>query len=109
MTTHLLGCRSNHYNDHGTAQGGFYEKIRVTNRVEFCGRCRCTRPGLHSITAVAAEFTMKFGTATFNESQHQYIKFKRTAPNFRSTAAALTYFGWFAAVCGASRLRDTAM
>jgi TRAP-type C4-dicarboxylate transport system substrate-binding protein len=26
-------------------------------------------------SAPAAEFTMKFGTATFNESQHQYIKF----------------------------------
>src|ERR1700741_771432 len=25
--------------------------------------------------ASAAEFTMKFGTATFNETQHQYIKF----------------------------------
>jgi TRAP-type C4-dicarboxylate transport system substrate-binding protein len=27
----------------------------------------------------AAEFTMKFGTATFNESQHQYIKFYKEA------------------------------
>jgi TRAP-type transport system periplasmic protein len=29
--------------------------------------------------AAAAEFTMKFGTATFNESQHQYIKFYKEA------------------------------
>ena len=27
----------------------------------------------------AAEFTMKFGTATFNETQHQYIKFFKEA------------------------------
>lgn len=30
-------------------------------------------------SAVAAEFVMKFGTATFNESQHQYIKFYKEA------------------------------
>lgn len=30
-------------------------------------------------SAVAAEFTMKFGTATFNESQHQFIKFYKEA------------------------------
>jgi TRAP-type C4-dicarboxylate transport system substrate-binding protein len=29
--------------------------------------------------ANAAEFTMKFGTATFNETQHQYIKFFKEA------------------------------
>ncbi len=29
--------------------------------------------------AAAAEFTMKFGTATFNETQHQYIKFYKEA------------------------------
>ncbi len=29
--------------------------------------------------AAAAEFTMKFGTATYNESQHQYIKFYKEA------------------------------
>lgn len=29
--------------------------------------------------ASAAEFVMKFGTATFNESQHQYIKFYKEA------------------------------
>ena len=29
--------------------------------------------------AAAADFTMKFGTATFNESQHQYIKFYKEA------------------------------
>lgn len=29
--------------------------------------------------APAAEFVMKFGTATFNESQHQYIKFYKEA------------------------------
>jgi len=29
--------------------------------------------------ATAAEFTMKFGTATFNETQHQYIKFYKEA------------------------------
>ena len=29
--------------------------------------------------AGAAEFTMKFGTATFNETQHQYIKFYKEA------------------------------
>jgi TRAP-type transport system periplasmic protein len=29
--------------------------------------------------ATAAEFVMKFGTATFNESQHQYIKFFKEA------------------------------
>jgi TRAP-type C4-dicarboxylate transport system substrate-binding protein len=29
--------------------------------------------------ATAAEFTMKFGTATFNETQHQYIKFFKEA------------------------------
>jgi len=34
--------------------------------------------GGHS-PAVAAEFTMKFGTATFNESQHQFIKFYKEA------------------------------
>ena len=32
-----------------------------------------------SLPAAAAEFTMKFGTATFNESQHQYIKFYKEA------------------------------
>jgi TRAP-type C4-dicarboxylate transport system substrate-binding protein len=30
-------------------------------------------------SATAAEFTMKFGTATFNETQHQYIKFYKEA------------------------------
>jgi TRAP-type C4-dicarboxylate transport system substrate-binding protein len=30
-------------------------------------------------SATAAEFVMKFGTATFNESQHQYIKFYKEA------------------------------
>jgi TRAP-type C4-dicarboxylate transport system substrate-binding protein len=30
-------------------------------------------------SAGAAEFTMKFGTATFNETQHQYIKFYKEA------------------------------
>ena len=30
-------------------------------------------------TVAAAEFTMKFGTATYNESQHQYIKFYKEA------------------------------
>jgi TRAP-type C4-dicarboxylate transport system substrate-binding protein len=30
-------------------------------------------------SAAAAEFTMKFGTATFNETQHQYIKFFKEA------------------------------
>jgi TRAP-type C4-dicarboxylate transport system substrate-binding protein len=30
-------------------------------------------------TASAADFVMKFGTATFNESQHQYIKFYKEA------------------------------
>jgi TRAP-type C4-dicarboxylate transport system substrate-binding protein len=29
--------------------------------------------------AAAAEFTMKFGTATFNESQHQFIKYYKEA------------------------------
>lgn len=29
--------------------------------------------------AAAAEFTMKFGTATFNDTQHQYIKFYKEA------------------------------
>jgi len=29
--------------------------------------------------AAAAEYTMKFGTATYNESQHQYIKFYKEA------------------------------
>src|SRR5688500_12612587 len=29
--------------------------------------------------AVAAEFTMKFGTATFNDTQHQFIKFYKEA------------------------------
>ena len=29
--------------------------------------------------AAAVEFVMKFGTATFNESQHQYIKFYKEA------------------------------
>jgi TRAP-type transport system periplasmic protein len=29
--------------------------------------------------AAAADFTMKFGTATFNETQHQYIKFYKEA------------------------------
>jgi TRAP-type transport system periplasmic protein len=32
-----------------------------------------------SLPAAGAEFTMKFGTATFNESQHQYIKFYKEA------------------------------
>jgi TRAP-type C4-dicarboxylate transport system substrate-binding protein len=31
------------------------------------------------LPAGAAEFTMKFGTATFNESQHQFIKFYKEA------------------------------
>ena len=30
-------------------------------------------------TASAAEFTMKFGTATFNDTQHQFIKFYKEA------------------------------
>jgi len=30
-------------------------------------------------SAVAAEFTMKFGTATFNETQHEYIKLYKEA------------------------------
>ncbi len=30
-------------------------------------------------SAAAADFVMKFGTATFNESQHQYIKFYKEA------------------------------
>ncbi|MGA7488703.1 MAG: TRAP transporter substrate-binding protein [Xanthobacteraceae bacterium] len=34
---------------------------------------------LASSPAPAAEFVMKFGTATFNESQHQYIKFYKEA------------------------------
>ena len=29
--------------------------------------------------AAAADFVMKFGTATFNESQHQFIKFYKEA------------------------------
>jgi C4-dicarboxylate-binding protein DctP len=32
-----------------------------------------------SPNAAAADFVMKFGTATFNESQHQYIKFYKEA------------------------------
>src|SRR6266478_5125248 len=49
-----------------------------------CGGARC----LAAITllgsaifspAAAADFVMKFGTATFNESQHQYIKFYKEA------------------------------
>jgi TRAP-type C4-dicarboxylate transport system substrate-binding protein len=32
-----------------------------------------------SIPAAAADFTMKFATATFNETQHQYIKFFKEA------------------------------
>ncbi len=32
-----------------------------------------------SLPASAAEFTMKFGTATFNDTQHQYIKFYKEA------------------------------
>ena len=35
--------------------------------------------GLAFAPASAAEFTMKFGTATFNETQHQYIKFYKEA------------------------------
>jgi TRAP-type C4-dicarboxylate transport system substrate-binding protein len=31
------------------------------------------------VSALAAEFTMKFGTATFNDTQHQYIKFYKEA------------------------------
>jgi TRAP-type C4-dicarboxylate transport system substrate-binding protein len=34
---------------------------------------------LAAAPAVAAEFTMKFGTATMNESQHQYLKFYKEA------------------------------
>jgi TRAP-type transport system periplasmic protein len=34
---------------------------------------------LVAVPATAAEFVMKFGTATFNESQHQYIKFYKEA------------------------------
>jgi TRAP-type C4-dicarboxylate transport system substrate-binding protein len=34
---------------------------------------------LPSPPAAAADFTMKFGTATFNESQHQFIKFYKEA------------------------------
>ncbi len=29
--------------------------------------------------AVAADFVMKFGTATMNETQHQYLKFYKEA------------------------------
>ena len=32
-----------------------------------------------SSSTKAADFVMKFGTATFNESQHQYIKFYKEA------------------------------
>ncbi len=32
-----------------------------------------------ALPASAAEFTMKFGTATFNDTQHQYIKFYKEA------------------------------
>jgi len=32
-----------------------------------------------TLPASAAEFTMKFGTATFNDTQHQYIKFYKEA------------------------------
>jgi TRAP-type C4-dicarboxylate transport system substrate-binding protein len=35
--------------------------------------------GQPATPAAAAEFTMKFGTATFNESQHQFIKFYKEA------------------------------
>ena len=67
-----------------TSQGGIHDRDRATSRVETCDRCtaalalalagvRNPRP------AAAAEFTMKFGTATFNESQHQYIKFYKEA------------------------------
>ncbi|MEX2036666.1 MAG: TRAP transporter substrate-binding protein [Xanthobacteraceae bacterium] len=35
--------------------------------------------GLPSTPAAAADFTMKFGTATFNESQHEFIKFYKEA------------------------------
>jgi TRAP-type transport system periplasmic protein len=35
--------------------------------------------GLPLTPATAADFTMKFGTATFNETQHQYIKFYKEA------------------------------
>jgi len=34
---------------------------------------------LFAAPVTAAEFVMKFGTATFNESQHQYIKFYKEA------------------------------
>ncbi len=32
-----------------------------------------------ALPASAAEFTMKFGTATFNDTQHQFIKFYKEA------------------------------
>ncbi|HEY2137645.1 MAG TPA: TRAP transporter substrate-binding protein [Xanthobacteraceae bacterium] len=35
--------------------------------------------GLAGSPAVSAEFTMKFGTATINETQHQFIKFYKDA------------------------------
>ena len=35
--------------------------------------------GVPSTPAAAADFTMKFGTATFNESQHEFIKFYKEA------------------------------
>src|SRR6185312_10531344 len=34
---------------------------------------------LHPSAAAAADFVMKFGTATMNETQHQYIKFYKEA------------------------------
>ena len=54
-------------------QGGDHDQA-----ISSGGRARRVRDCI-ALPASAAEFTMKFGTATFNDTQHQYIKFYKEA------------------------------
>ena len=45
------------------------------------------------LPASAADFTMKFGTATFNDSQHQFMKFfKETSRRRRAAGSRSSFF-----------------
>lgn len=52
----------------------------MTNPFRLAGALAvCAVAWVSVLSATAAEFTMKFGTATFNDTQHQYIKFYKEA------------------------------
>jgi TRAP-type C4-dicarboxylate transport system substrate-binding protein len=73
--TRLLGCRQE------TANQAIREDGMTSTRLMgwrlLLGAAALALAGSHP--AAAADFVMKFGTATFNESQHQYIKFYKEA------------------------------